>query len=301
MKGLIETIAAFLIGDSQAERMVPPTGFTVRLTIVAAAAMAFLATFALAFSIATGTLADRWSTDLARTSTIRISAPETQMSAQVAAVLEVLRTTPGVQSSRLIELEEQQALLAPWFGDDLALDQLPLPQLIEVVETADGFDPQNLQLRLTAQAPGAAFDDHGRWQRPLVGAANRLRLVGWLAVGLIGVTLAVIVTLAAQSALAANHQVIQVMRLIGARDHYIAQAFVRRFTLRSILGALIGMGVGIVVLTLMPGAEDETGFLTGLRPTGNQWLMPLALPFLTGVIAFFATRRASRRALRELR
>ncbi|MEO0358250.1 MAG: FtsX-like permease family protein [Pseudomonadota bacterium] len=300
MKGIIEGLAVFFIGNAQAERMVPPTGFTVRLTIVAAAAMAFLATFALAFSIATGTLADRWSTDLARTSTVRISAPETQMAAQIAQVLEVLRTTPGVQSARVIELQEQQALLAPWFGDDLALDQLPIPQLIELVETEEGFDPQNLQLRLTAEAPGAAFDDHGRWQRPLVGAANRLRLVGWIAVGLIGLTLAVIVTLAAQSALAANNQVIQVMRLIGARDDYIAQAFVRRFTLRAVLGALVGALVGMLALIFMPGAQDETGFLTGLRPTGTQWIWPLALPLLTGIIAFWATRRASRRTLREL-
>ena len=38
--------------------------------------MAFLAVFALALSLATARLADRWGDALARSSTLRISAPE---------------------------------------------------------------------------------------------------------------------------------------------------------------------------------------------------------------------------------
>ncbi|MGV6840077.1 MAG: cell division protein FtsX [Planktomarina sp.] len=297
MTSYLTPIMIFLFGDSQAERIVPPSGFTVRLTVIAAAAMAFLATFILAFSSATGTLAHRWSTELARTSTVRINAPETQMRAQMDRVMEILRTTPGVQSARIIDVEEQRSLLAPWFGKDMPVEQLPLPELIEVIETRDGFDAQNLQLRLSAEAPGAIFDDHGRWRKPLVGAANRLRFLGWFSLLLIGGVMAVMVTLAAQSALAANRQVIQVMRLIGAKDSYIASAFVRRFTLRAVLGAVLGIVAGTVILLIMPGAGDETGFLTGLRPTGYAWLGPLVLPLLTGAVAFWATRRATARAL----
>ena len=38
-----------LAGDARADRVVPPTGFTAWLTILASAAMALLGTFALAF------------------------------------------------------------------------------------------------------------------------------------------------------------------------------------------------------------------------------------------------------------
>jgi cell division transport system permease protein len=71
-----------LVGDPRADRMVPKTGFTVQLTVFSAAAMAFLAVFALALSLATERLADRWSAELARTSTLRISAPQDQIAAQ---------------------------------------------------------------------------------------------------------------------------------------------------------------------------------------------------------------------------
>ena len=81
--------------ESASGRVVPPSGFTAQLTVITAAAMAFLAVFALALSMATGRLADRWGTELARGSTVRISAPADQIETQTAAALKVLETTPG--------------------------------------------------------------------------------------------------------------------------------------------------------------------------------------------------------------
>ena len=134
MRALIDQIRAFLAGDAQADRVVPPTGFTAWLTLFSSAAMAFLAVFALALSLATARLADKWGDELARSSTLRISAPEGQMLAQTEAALRVLETTPGVASARALTDDEQRALLAPWFGLDLPVESLPIPQLIEVIE-----------------------------------------------------------------------------------------------------------------------------------------------------------------------
>ena len=90
MKFDISRVVELIAGDPQADRAVPPTGFTARLTLFTAGAMAFLAVFAMALSFATGRLADRWSSELARTSTLRISAPADQADAQVRAALAVL-------------------------------------------------------------------------------------------------------------------------------------------------------------------------------------------------------------------
>jgi cell division transport system permease protein len=293
-------IMAFVVGDVQADRMVPPTGFTARLTVFAAGTMAFLAVFALALSFATGRLADRWSDELARASTLRISAPMDQRAAQTAAALRVLETTPGVASARALDEAEQRALLEPWFGPDLPVETLPIPQLIEVIEDAQGYDPAGLRLRLSAEVPGAVLDDHTRWRRPLVVAADRLRLLGWLSIGLIGATMAAIITLAAQAALAANAQVIAVLRLVGARDAYIARAFVRRFTLRALTGAAAGTALGMLAMLILPTAQAEAGFLTGLGFQGWHWVWALAIPPLGAAVAFGATRAAALRTLRDL-
>ena len=300
MKFDLTSVKAFVAGDRHADRVVPPSGFTAQLTLFAAASMAFLAVFALALSLASGRLAQQWGDELARSATIRIVAPLDQRAAQTDAALRILETTKGVASARALTDAEQQALLAPWFGPDLALDTLPVPRLIEVIEESDGMDPAGLRLRLSAEVPGAILDDHARWRTPLVKAASRLRTLGWVSILLIGATVAAMITLAAHAALAANAQVITVLRLVGATDDYIAQAFIRRFTLRALSGGGIGMVLGMIAVLLLPSTGDAAGFLTGLGFQGWHWLLPLLIPLLAGGVAFIATGTAARRTLREL-
>jgi cell division transport system permease protein len=195
---------------------------------------------------------------------------------------------------------EQRDLLAPWFGPDLPIDALPLPRLIELTEDNTGYDSEGLRQRLAAEAPGAVLDDHTRWRKPLAVAASRLRLLGATSAVLIALATAAMITLAANAALAANAQVITVLRLVGAMDGYIANAFVRRFTLRAMAGAAVGTAAGMFAVFLLPSASDAGGFLTGLGFQGTGWLLPLCLPLLAGIVAFFATRASAKRKLQEL-
>lgn len=297
---MIASVIASLRPDRQADRVVPPSGHTAWLTGFTAAAMTFLAVFALALSLASGRLAERWGGALANTATVRISAPPDQMELQTAAVLRVLETTPGIASARALADDEQKALLAPWFGPDLPVEALPLPRLVEVVEGPDGYDGEGLRQRLAAEAPGAVLDDHTRWRRPLAVAASRLNLLGGLAIVLIGAAMAAMITLAANAALAANAQVIRVLRIVGARDDYIAAAFVRRFTLRTLAGSAAGAVLGLVGVALLPSVDEAGGFLTGLGFQGAGWLLPLLLPPVAAGVALIATRAAAFRTLREL-
>lgn len=290
----------FLSSDRQVDRVVPPSGFTAQLTLFTAGAMAFLAVFALALSLASGRLADRWAGALAGTATIRISAPQDQIDLQQKAVLALLSTTPGIQTARAIGTDEQTKMLEPWFGPDLPLDALPLPRLIELTEAPEGFDSEGLRQRLAAEAPGAVLDDHTRWRRPLAIAAERLRLLGVLSLALIAGATGAMITLAANAALSANLPVIRVLRLVGAKDSYIVRAFVRRFTLRALTGAVLGTVLGLVGVAILPSADEAGGFLTGLGFQGTGWLLPLVLPPIAAIVAFLATRFAALRTLKGL-
>ncbi|MES2665308.1 MAG: cell division protein FtsX [Pseudomonadota bacterium] len=297
---LPKALSDFLSPDGHSSRVVPPSGHTAWLTSFTAGAMTFLAVFALALSLASGRLADRWSDALARTATIRLAAPEGQVDQQTAAVLALLATTPGIASSRALTDAEQRKLLEPWFGPDLPIDALPIPRLIEVVEDGTGYDGEGLRQRLAAEAPGAVLDDHTRWRRPLAEAAGRLRLLGLVSIVLILATMGAMITLAANAALAANAQVIKVLRLVGAKDSYIARAFVRRFTLRALTGAAAGALAGLIGVALLPSADAAGGFLTGLGFQGTGWLWPFVLPPLAAAVAFAATRHAAHTKLKEL-
>ena len=112
--------------------------------------------------------------------------------------------------------------------------------------------------------------------------------------------MAAMITLAANAALAANAQVIRVLRLVGATDAYVARAFVRRFTARAAVGAAAGALLGTAGVALLPAQDAAGGFLTGLGFTGFFWALPLALIPLAALVAFAATQLAAFRTLKGL-
>ncbi|CUX83534.1 MAG: cell division transport system permease protein FtsX [Roseibaca calidilacus] len=278
------------------DRIVPRSGHGAWLVWLGAGAMAFLAVFTLALSVSAERLADSWSAALAQSATVRISAPPAELNAQTDATLEVLRTTPGIDDARVMSAQEQADLLAVWLGPDLPLDALPLPRMIEVFESAEGPDRQGLRLRLSAEAPGAIYDDHTQWRRPLIEAAARLRALSLLALALIGGVTGAIIALAASAALASNAQVIRVLRLVGARDRFIARAFVRRMTHRAALGATIGTALGMVSVMGLPSLGPEA--TSGLGFQGASWLAPLAIPILAALVAWAAAMATAFAVLR---
>jgi len=299
LAGQAPRVMGFLRGDPLADRAVPPSGFTASLTLLTAGAMGFLAVFALALSLATGRLADRWGEELAQTATLRLPAVAGDGTAQTATALRVLQQTPGVAEARALTPDENRALLEPWLGPDIPVESLPMPQLVAITLAEDGsFDAAGLRARLEAEVPGAVLDDHTRWREPLVQAAGRLRALGVVAILLIAGATGAMITLAAQAALAANAQVIRVLRLVGAQDIYIARAFVRRFTLRAAWGAAAGTLAGLLAVMLLPSTETAGGFLTGLGFQGWGWLLPLLIPPLAALTAYMATRAAAIRTLR---
>jgi cell division transport system permease protein len=278
--------------------IVPPRGPGVWLVSLSAGAMAFLAVFALALSVSSARLADAWAAALAQTATVRVAAPPEEMAEQTALVLEVLRTTPGIESARELGPDEQAALLEVWLGPDLPLDTLPLPRLIEVTETPAGPDRQGLRLRLSAEAPGAVYDDHTRWRAPLVDASARMQMLANVSLLLIAGVVAAIVTLAASAALASNAQVIRVLRLVGAQDRFIARAFVRRMTLRAALGAVLGTAAGLLAVLSLPDGGTGSPVLADLGFDGVSWALPLALPVVMTALAWMATTATAFRVLR---
>jgi cell division transport system permease protein len=60
------------------------------------------------------------------------------------------------------------------------------------------------------------------------------------------------------------------------------------------------MALGMVVVRTLPAASDRAGFLTGLGFQGTEWMLPLLIPLIVGVVAFAATGWAARRVLKEL-
>ncbi len=297
MSDFLKDVGALIRGNAEAGRVVPPQGVSVWLVAFTAAAMTFLAAVALAFSFSANRIANAWADELASSLTIRVSAPIEQMSIQTEATLEVLRTTPGISSAKVITNEEQAALLEPWLGTSVDIERFSLPTLIAVEETATGPDRSGLRLRLEAEAPGAEIDDHGRWREPMINSAKKIRNIGTFVVLLVLAALIATILLAVQAAIVSNSGNISTLRLIGARDSFVVRAFVRQITLRALAGAVAGAIVAVIVIAIQSGDADST---VTFGYQGREWIAPVLLVPVVGIIAFFATRTSSFSALRKL-
>ncbi|HEU0223708.1 MAG TPA: cell division protein FtsX [Paracoccaceae bacterium] len=295
-----ERLIAFIRGDRHAAGIVPATGAAALLVGLSAAATAFLAVAAICLGLAAARLADRWQEELAQAATLRISGPAEEMEARVAAALAALRATPGIALARAMSLEESARLLEPWLGAGVPLEALPVPRLIEIRETAAGPDRDSLAKRLEGEVPGAIYDDHSRWRRPLVRAASGLELLAAVAVFLTLFLMMAMVTLAARASLAAHQNVVATLRLVGAADGFITRAFVRRFTLRALGGAAAGTLAGAIGVLMVPVPDIEGDLATALAPQGLGWLALVTIPVVAAAAAYWATRGATRAALRHL-
>lgn len=286
-------------GDPEADRVVPRGAQSARSVGFLAAILAFFAVLVLALALAAGRLAAEWQGELADTATLQILADPSEMEAQARAALEVLRTTPGVEEVRMIDLAEQRSLLEPWLGTGVALDSLDLPLMIEIRADRSTLNREGLELRLKAEAPGAVYDDHATWRAPLVITAGRLELFALASLGLIALAFAAMLGLAAHAAIAASGTAVQTLRLVGARDSYIAGAFTRRFTRAALAGAGIGTAAGLGLIALLPTASEPGFFLVGIGLTGWEWLAVPLVPITAGLVAWTATSRSVRRLLRR--
>ena len=111
--------------------------------------------------------------------------------------------------------------------------------------------------------------------------------------------MAALITLAARASLSANREVIEVLRLIGARDVYVARAFVRRISIRAIGGTLVGAAIGVILVVILPPPSDPTGLFSAFGFRGIEWLWPFSLPPAAGLVAFASSRWTALGTLRR--
>jgi cell division transport system permease protein len=283
-----------LRGDVAADQVVPPSGRIANLTLLATAAMSFLAVMALVLALTAQRVAGQWTDALASVSTVELAGAD---DAGVARLITVLETTPGVTRVVEVDADRQRALLEPWLGPDFPTEALGLPRLVELHTTAE-FDPETLALRLQGELPEAVFVPRSELQESVAAAAARLRWIGWVALVLTGLVTAAIITLAATAALAANARVIATLRLLGARDSFVARAFVRRFTIRGAIGAAAGTLLAVLVLVAFSVSGVKAAL--PLMPGAFGWVAIALVPMLAAAIGFAATRRAALRTLSHL-
>lgn len=232
--------------------IVPRNSISGRALVAVVAIMTFLASLTLGAVMLVRAAAGEWQSAVAREVTIQVRpAPDRDLEAATAKVIEIARAVPGIVDVRSFSKEESARLLEPWLGAGLTLDELPVPRLIVVKLAADGApDLAALRKNLAEQVSGASLDDHRGW-------IDRMRTMAASAVaGGIGILVLMFaatmlsVAFATRGVMAANRPVIEVLHFIGAKDSYIAGHFQWHFLVLGLKGGVLGGGAAMALFAL---------------------------------------------------
>jgi cell division transport system permease protein len=265
--------------------LVPRNSISGRALVAVVAIMTFLASLTTGAVILVGSAASEWQSDVAREVTIQvIPAPGRDMDATVDKAASVARNFPGIAEVRPYTKAQSSALLEPWLGSGLTLDELPVPRLI-VVRIAAGAAPDIPQLRriISEQVPGAVLDDHRGWIERMRAMAGSALAAGIFILILVVAATMLSVTFATRGAMATNKPVIEVLHFVGAKNGYIAGHFQKHFLILGLQGGAIGGGVAILLFAL---AGIFSGWFAG--SAGAEQTAALFGSFSIGFGGYFA-------------
>jgi cell division transport system permease protein len=271
------------------------------------ALMVYLACLALAGAIMLNEASGRWQSGLTGTMTAQIPAADSGKSddhpATIAAVLDVLKNTPGIRDAQPLTTDSVIALIEPWLGKGNVASDLPIPVLIDIqLEENATFDTVALAIQLEQVAPGTRLDDHEIWITRMLRLSQTIGAVAMTIVILIGIAAAATVVFATRTGLAVHQGAIEVLHIIGARDTYIARQFQVRAMSLALRGGLLGLILATMTLALLAGIAGnlEGPLLPHLAVTPSLWGGLAALPLAAALIATLTARITVVRTLSRL-
>jgi cell division transport system permease protein len=279
--------------------------FTVTMTV-----MCFLACLAIAALLLIDRAVEDWSRGLQSEVTVQIR--ETQnddMQKKIEAAEMLIGATRGVQHITVLTREEGMKLLQPWLGEAI-LETLPVPRLIRVnIDQANQPDFEALQKTLKEKVKGASLDTHQRWATELTRMATTLSVLSWSVLILICLSAVAAVVFATRAVLAANRHIVDVLRLVGARNNFIAHQIDQLFLRAGAASGLLGVGLAAATFASLgfsgePAVNGVAAAAQNLiylpdQPLWQKFMFVALVPACATLLALFTSRITLLRMLKE--
>ena len=268
------------------------------------AVMVYLCGMALFAGISIQSGINSWSDGLVARVSVQIAADDKlTRTRETTAALKMLKTTPGVKNAEVVADSEVMKLISPWLGDISAIEDLPMPSLIDVkLINPESVSIGALRARLKDIAPHAEIDDHQEWMGEVLSLASTIRTVALAMVLMVILCTIAIVIFGCRTGLATHKRSVTLMHLMGAEDSTIATEFDRIYMMHGLKGGLIGTLMAVITLYVFSNlmANIGEGLLTSFNPDTSIIIMLTLLPIFAMILAMVTASITVRRALLKL-
>lgn len=270
--------------------------------------MTLLAMFAFVASFALSAMTERWSSGLSNKATIEIPAEsadgvllsQAEINKTANDILQFMQQLPVVENAVIMSEAEIKRLVAPWLGEDIEFDNVPLPGILSIDFKPDtDVNTKALAQRLKNYGNHVRLDTHATWLADVLKFTGALNMAAMLITGLIGFTTVIAAAGAVQARMAMYSDELELLHLMGAADSYISRQL-QRYTFFSCLqGAAIGAiaGFAILLLTSFVFKEQEISLLPDFDISPLQLVILCFLPIFIAILGMITARHTVLRTL----
>ena len=265
--------------------------------------MVFIASFATAAESALLTQGYLWGRTLETRITVEIPAigdeAAVPQAERVKQAISILRGLPDVGLVMPLSDDEVTRLLQPWFDQPELLKALPLPTLIDIERKPGAtLTTAKIQDALKTAVADARVDDHGAWTQDVWRLIRGLSLLGGVMIALMGVTLIVTISLICRAVVAAEHDTISLLHLLGASDTDIARHFQAQAQRLSLRAAGVGFAAAVMIAGCLLFVAHPVADLSTLNIM--HWTQLAVLVFLIPVGAVLLSSMTTRGTVMRL-
>jgi cell division transport system permease protein len=211
-------------------------------------------------------------------------------------VVAYLKSSDGIVDVEVISPQAMEALLAPWLGSGISLEDMQLPTMLDVTTQMRGDTPAvnraALQSKLQRLAVGATVEDRGPWMKHLARGSAVLQWLLMAVACMVLTCIAALIALVARTSLKLHFQTVSLLHMFGATDDYIVRQFQQHHGWLVLKNAAIGTAIAASVYVVAGLATNASSspIMPHIALSATHVGLLVLLPLLTAYVARMAAR-----------
>ncbi|MDP2193222.1 MAG: hypothetical protein Q8K36_01670, partial [Alphaproteobacteria bacterium] len=214
-------------------------------------------------------------------------------------VLDYLKTLPNVVRIDIVDPKKIRHIMDPLLTDSdtnatKESETLPLPYVLEIdAKAGKSFPLQMVQNKLHQIYDQITIESQHKKQQAFENFGRSIQWIANIFIGLIVLCVFILMILVTKSAVYSQKDVIDILRLLGARPHYIAKLYQGPIFKVTLLGGCMGALAAFFTmygLSLFLRSMDVFSGITGY-PRGQFHVLILVLaPLIMSILSYIITR-----------
>lgn len=264
------------------------------------AVMVYLAILFLVGSIVLDSVIVNWNSNVRNGFTIELSPPESDDATSLSyefkrqkLILDLLSNVPNIKKTEVISKSSFSSITDSLFTNEEEKNMYPVPTTIDVeVYDINKVDLDGIERKLSRLVPGITVKSDREWRKGFLSIATTVLGISVVIAVLIAFITIIISVFTTHTGLIIHKKIIEILRLVGAHNSYIANQFQNHALKLGLLGGVMGLlfyilsFLGIIFLMHQFELPDFTKAL----PYKFMWITAISFPFIVIVLMAISAR-----------